>query len=207
MPLDRAAAATESLGERLVEVALKLLEEVGIEELSLRRVAREAGVSHGAPLRHFAGVADLRAEVAARGFRLLSETVEAASRRLPAGAGPRARLHAAGRAYVKAAVAQPSLFALMFRPDFLDTTNEHFAREAASAFDQLVGIVQAAQDDGFEPETHPRTLAGSVWASVHGLASLWSQGALAAVLPGARLEDALDTTLRLVLGSEPGEPS
>ncbi len=202
---DREPAPSESLGERLVEVALKLLETEGIEAITLRRIAREAGVSHGAPLRHFAGLSDLRAEVAARGFRLLSDSVDAAHRGLPAGTGPRARLHAAGVAYVRAAVAHPGLFALMFRPDCLDTSNERFLREAGSAFEQLVRIVQAAQDAGFEPDAEPRVLAGSVWACVHGLASLWSQGALAGAIPGARLEDALDISLRLLLGSEPGE--
>ncbi|NNL64726.1 MAG: helix-turn-helix transcriptional regulator, partial [Myxococcales bacterium] len=48
----------EGLDARLIEVALKLLETDGIEGLTLRRVAREAGVSHGAPLRHFAGISD-----------------------------------------------------------------------------------------------------------------------------------------------------
>ncbi|MDJ0869234.1 MAG: TetR/AcrR family transcriptional regulator [Myxococcota bacterium] len=199
--------AVESLDTRLVEVALKLLETEGIERLTLRRIAREAGVSHGAPLRHFESLSDLRSEVAARGFRMLSDVVDRASRSLPAGAGPRARLWAAGRAYVEAAVANPGLFALMFRPDALDGANPRLAGEGAAAFEQLVRLVQSAQDAGFESERDPRTLAGSVWAAVHGLASLWSQGALTGAVPGARLEDALDITLGLVLGREPGEPA
>ncbi|NNL67699.1 MAG: hypothetical protein HKP30_15720, partial [Myxococcales bacterium] len=66
--------------------------------------------------------------------------------------------------------------------------------------------VQAAQDAGFEAGRDPRTLAGSVWAGVHGLASLWSQGAFTGAVPGARLEDALDISLRLLIGGEQGEP-
>jgi len=197
----------DTLDERLVEVALKLLESEGIESLTLRRVAREAGVSHGAPLRHFASLSDLRAEVASRGFRLLANVVDEASRGLPAGAGARARMHAAGRAYVEAAVEHAGLFTLMFRADALDASNEHFGQESQRAFAQLVRLVQSAQDDGFEPETEPLVLAGAVWASVHGLASLWSQGAFTGAVPGARLEDALTVSLRLLIGSEQGDPS
>jgi AcrR family transcriptional regulator len=94
------AAGAEPLDERLVAVAIELLAVEGVESLTLRRIARGAGVSHGAPLRHFAGLADLHAEVAARGFRSLREAVERSAEGLPAGSGPLARLSAAGRAYV-----------------------------------------------------------------------------------------------------------
>ncbi|MFQ5514417.1 MAG: TetR/AcrR family transcriptional regulator [Myxococcota bacterium] len=195
---------SEALDHRLVEVALKLVESEGLEGLTLRRVAREAGVSHGAPLRHFAGLADLRAEVAGRGFQRLTDAIDRASRGLPPGAGPLARLRAAGAAYVETAVAHPGLFALMFRPDLLDTTNERFARESARAFDRLVRLVENAQDAGYEPEADARTLAGAIWAAVHGLASLWSQRAFSGAVSGARLEDALEISLRLLTGREKG---
>jgi AcrR family transcriptional regulator len=194
------------LDERLVEVALKLLESEDVESLTLRRVAREAGVSHGAPLRHFSGLADLRAEVAARGFRILSDAIDQASRSLPAGTGATTRLRAAGVAYVEAAIARPALFALMFRPDLLDDANPRLRIESAEAFERLVRLVETVQDAGFEPDSDPRTVAAAIWASVHGLASLWSQGVLSRVVPSGRLEDALDISLRLLVDSpNPGE--
>lgn len=195
----------DPLDERLVEVGLKLLESEGVDALTLRRIAREAGVSHGAPLRHFASLSDLRAEIAAHGFGMLSEALDEASQALPAGTGARARLRAAGTAYVEAAVAHPSLFALMSRPEALDPTNEAFQREAPAAFERLLGLVRAAQDEGYERDTDSRLLAGAVWASVHGLASLWSQGAFIGPVPGVRLEDALTVSLRLAVGDEQGE--
>lgn len=194
------AADPAPLDARLVQVALELLAEGGVEGLSLRRIARRAGVSHGAPLRHFRSAADLLAEVAARGFRQLSEAVEESSARLAPGAGPVARLAAAGRAYVGGAVANPGLFALMFRPEELDVENASFRRHAGEAFEQVVRHVRAAQDAGWQPQRDTRLLAGCVWAAVHGLASLWSQGALAGPVPDATLEAALETTLDLVLG-------
>ncbi len=204
-----AAPATSALplDQRLVEHALEILANEGIEALSLRRVAREAGVSHGAPLRHFASLSVLRAEVAARGFALLSAGIESASTGLAAGAGALARLAEAGRAYVAIAIANPSLFALMFRPEDLDLENEHFVRESSNAFEQLVRHVRAAQDTGWHAGRDTRVLAGSVWATAHGFAALWAQGAFIAAAPATNFEDALTTTLDLVLGTEGGEKS
>ena len=194
----------DSLDQRLVRVALELLEEGGPAGLSLRSIARRAGVSHGAPLRHYRGLADLRAEVAARGFALLSRAVDDSAARLPPGAGAAARLAEAGRAYVECAVAHPGLFSLMFRSEELDSANPRYAREAGAAFEQLVRHVRAAQDAGWQARRDTRLLAASVWAAVHGLATLWTQGALRAAAPGASLGDAIETTLELALEGRQG---
>ena len=188
------------LDERLVDLAEELLDRDGLEALSLRRIARRAGVSHGAPLRHYPSLAALLSEVAARGFRLLSETIDKSAAQLPSGAGPSARLAAAGRGYVELAVARPGLFALMFRPEALDPQHAELVRASAEAFEQLVRLVRAAQDAGWRAEHDTRLLAGCVWAAVHGLALLWAQGAfsVAAAASGATLDDALRTTMQLV---------
>jgi AcrR family transcriptional regulator len=162
------------LDERLVDVAVQLAACEGVESLTLRRIARRAGVSHGAPLRHFAGLADLLAEVAALAVGL--------------------------RAYVACAVENPGLFALMFRPEALDARNPSFRRDSEAAFQQLLRQVRAAQEAGWHRGRDARLLAGAVWASVHGLATLWSQGALAHPVVPASLDDAIATTLELILG-------
>ena len=190
---------TEPLDQRLVQVALDLLADEGLESLTLRRIARRAGVSHGAPLRHYRSLADLLSEVAARGFQQLSEALEKSAAQLPPGVGPMARLEAAARAYVETAVANPGLFALMFRPEDLDVANPRFMREGSGAFEQLVRLVRATQDAGWHSGRDTRLLAGCVWAAVHGLATLWAQGAFAGPVAGASLEDALEITLELVL--------
>ncbi len=195
------SAVAAPLEGHLIEVALDLLEREGLESLSLRQIARRAGVSHSAPLRHFRSFADLLAAVAARGFALLSEAVEKAGASSPLGAGPIARLEAAGRAYVEVAVAQPGLFALMFRPDELDPANVDFQHESRAAFEHLVRHVRAAQDAGWQPTAETRLLAGSIWCAVHGLATLWSQGAFRGAVPEASLEDAVSTTLKLILAT------
>lgn len=200
------------LGERLVQVALRLLAEEGIEALSLRSLARRAGVSHGAPARHFRSLSDLRAEVAAHGFRLLSEAIEKCAAPLPPDVSPQERLRAAARAYLDCALANPGLFALMFRAGDLDPSNASFARDAHAAFERLLDHVHAAQAAGWHPDRDARLLAGSLWASVHGLATLWVQGAFQGPVPAASLDDALSITLELVDDDRPtqrppqGEP-
>jgi hypothetical protein len=92
----------------------------------------------------------------------------------------------------------------MFRPDALDRENPVFREASVAAFEQLVGHVRAVQDAGWHAERETRLLAGSVWAAVHGLATLWAQGALAGPLPRTSLDEALDTTLELVLGNQQG---
>jgi AcrR family transcriptional regulator len=202
------AAESPGLGERLVEEAWGLLAEGGLEGLTLRRIARRAGVTHGAPLRHFPSLGALLAEVAARGFRMLTDAVDSAAAALPPGAGAVARLRAAGRAYAECAVANPGVFELMFRPELLDRRHPAYAREGLGAFEQLVRMSRAAQDAGFRPEIETRRLAGALWAAVHGLASLWVQGAWAGVVPATRPEEAIDTTLGLVFGgAAPGGPA
>jgi AcrR family transcriptional regulator len=198
---------TGPLDERLVDVAEELLDRDGLEALSLRRIARRAGVSHGAPLRHYPSLAALLSEVAARGFRLLSETIDKSAAQLPSGAGPWARLAAAGRGYVELAVARPGLFALMFRPEALDEQHSELLRASAEAFEQLVRLVRAAQDAGWRAEHDTRLLSGCVWAAMHGLALLWAQGAfnVAAAASGATLDDALRTTMQLVHGDPRGD--
>ena len=195
----------DPLDERLVQVTLELLGREGLSGLSLRRIARHAGVSHGAPLRHFRSLAELLSEVAAQGFRLLSEAVEKSGAQLPPGTPAGERLAAAGRAYVESAVAHAGLFSLMFQPERLDWSYAPLLAESSAAFEQLVRHVRTAQDAGWRNTRSTRLLAGSVWAAVHGLATLWSQGALAGPVPGASLDTLVDTTLEGVLADPEGE--
>jgi len=187
----------ETLRDRLIEAALEILAEDGIEALTLRLVARRAGVSHGAPARHFRSLSDLRAEVAAVGYRLLSEAIEKSDAQIVSGAGSLARLGAAGRAYLDCALANPGLFALMFRAGDLDSENTSLSRDSGAAFRGLLQHVRVAQSAGWKSGDDSRLLAGALWASVHGLATLWIHGAYQDANPDASLDDAIATTLQL----------
>jgi AcrR family transcriptional regulator len=206
MPPPASRRRQSPLDERLLDVVEELLASRGLEGLSLRRIARRAGVSHGAPLRHYPSLSALLAEVAARGFRMLSEAVDKSAAQLPPGAGPQARLAAAGRGYVELAVAKPGLFSLMFRPEVLDGENERLMSASAEAFEQVVRYVRAAQDAGWHAARDTRLLAGCVWSTVHGLATLWADGAFqgATRAPDASLDEVLEINQELIFGDQPG---
>src|SRR4051812_39086545 len=107
--------------DRLVDTARAYLDEEGVDGIGLREIARRAGVSHGAPLRHFPTLGALLAAVAAAGFRDLYASVDLAVRS-GTGDDPLARLTAAAHGYVDFARSHPGVFALMFRADLCDTT-------------------------------------------------------------------------------------
>jgi len=189
------------LADRLVETAEEILASEGLEGLSMREVARRAGVTHGAPLRHYPSFAALLAEVAARGFRTLDAAVESAAAAVAPGAGATERLAAGARAYLDCAIAKPAVFALMFRPELIDASHGTLLRDSNAAFESLVRLVRGAQDGGWHTGRDTRQLAGSLWASIHGLATLWSPGAYANAVQNTSFEAAVESMLELLIGA------
>src|SRR5271154_1132897 len=99
------------LRDALVRAGRTILEEDGLAVLSLRRVARTAGVSPAAPYHHFADKQALLDAVATQGFDALTSAMET---RMAKETDPDARLDASGVGYVVFAVENPALFRLMF---------------------------------------------------------------------------------------------
>jgi AcrR family transcriptional regulator len=203
-----ARPAPHATAARLVASARAMLDEQGLEGLTLRAIARRAHVSHGAPLKHFRSLAALLAAVAAGGFRDLIAAVDEQLTRLPAGADARVRLAAAGRGYVAFATANPGVFNLMFRPERLASEDRDYVAAAAASFGQLEGLVAAAQAEGFRADVDSTRLASVVWTTVHGLADLWLRGG---GLPGADatfgLDDFVALSQSIVLGEPAGRPT
>lgn len=163
--------------------------------LSLRAVAKAAGVSHAAPYHHFANLDALLAAVSARGFSDLA----AAMRGAQAGEGAAAALVGHCTAYVAFALARPAVFRLMFSP-LLQHKAEHPELQAAAdeAFHVLLRAARAHAPEGGDE------LALAGWSLAHGLASLAIDGALAtapgvAVPPAQHLASVLASRL-LALG-------
>jgi AcrR family transcriptional regulator len=191
----------------LLQAARDVLAEDGLEGLTLRAIARRAGVSHGAPLRHFPSLAALLSAVAAEGFHRLVATVDAfiaAAEQAAAAAGdpfgPRRRLAVAGQAYVRFAVDDPGVFSVTFRPERVDITDPAYQSEGLRSFGQLLDLVAAAQSDGWHPDEPTDALAGVVWANVHGLAVLILHGAMAGVVENVGRLPGLTTLL--ILGED-----
>lgn len=183
-----------------------MLDEQGLEGLTLRAIARRAGVSHGAPLRHFPTLAALLSAVAAQGFRELITAVDAQTGMLDPDATALDRLSASGRGYVTFAIGSPGVFTVMFRPERLDVTDPTYVAASLDSFQQLQEIVGAAQREGFHPEVDVTRLASVMWTTMHGLADLWVRGC---GLPGADATFGLDEFIALsqsiVLGADTGQ--
>ncbi len=157
------------LGSALLASALALLAEDGVEALSLREVARRAGVSAMAPYRHYADKNALIAAVAAHGFVALGDALRAADRAAPPGEA----LVAQAVAYVRYALANPMLFRLMFgakRPDAVP--DPALGAAGASTFAVLSDRVASETPAGGDRDA--RTIG--CWSLVHGLALLFLDG-------------------------------
>jgi AcrR family transcriptional regulator len=150
-----------------VEAGVHLVEAEGPDAVTIRGVARIAGVSHTAPLHHFRDRQELLDAVADRGFDLLLERLGAS---LAPVTGPTGALRDYGMAYVDHAVEHPGLFALMFRPDS--------QLQGEAAYRRLIDLTAAAQAAAEMPGDDPAALSLLLWATVHGLAGLYSFGHL-----------------------------
>ena len=196
---------TISTRDRLVDTARTYLDEEGIDGIGLREIARRAGLSHGAPLRHFPTLGRLLAAVAAEGFRDLYASVEVSTRAVDP-ADPLSRLDAASFGYVRFAANSPGVFGLMFRSDLCDTGDPEYATEGGAAFGQLVELVVDAQAVGFHPDLVPAELAGVLWSTMHGLASLHLHGALAPTTGQTDLDTLVRIANLLAFGVSPSTP-
>ncbi|HMG40701.1 MAG TPA: TetR/AcrR family transcriptional regulator [Acidimicrobiales bacterium] len=193
-------ASTTTPRERLLEAARQVVARDGVGGLTLRAIAREAGVSHGAPLRHFPTLASLLAAVSAGGFEQLIASVADA---IDGEDDPRRRIAAAGHGYVRFALAQPGVYAVMFRPDLSDTSDPAYQAAGLASFEQLAGLVADAQADGWHPDVPRDQVAAVLWANVHGLADLWLHGALQSVLTPDALTPLLDLSTTFPTGTDP----
>ena len=152
---------------------MELLEEDGAAALSLRAVARRAGVSPGAPYRHYADRDALISAVAGVGYRELAGDL-AAAHPSPATADD---LAAVAVAYVQFALQRPALFRVMFSEPCDRDNSERVA--ATNAISEYVGAIVRHSFPGSDPEP----LATAVWALVHGLAFLHLDGKLDSSTP------------------------
>ena len=182
------------LRRALIEVALELVRTRGSQGLTLRGVARLAGVSPAAPYRHFANKDALLAAVAEEGFRHLSRTLQGAAEQ--AGNDPALRFRRMGVAYVQFACGQASQYSLMFGRGGPDKGRFATLDAAANeAFELLVGAVAQCQTAEVIRPADPRDFALAAWALMHGLATLAIEGQLDQALSSA---EGLDQVTEMV---------
>ena len=178
-----------SLREALLQAAERILERDGIQGLTLRAAAREAGVSHAAPMNHFGDMTGLLSDLAAVGFERFVAMMTANVRD---GDSPAARMGAIGQGYIAFARTHPGLFLLMFRSERLDMSRPALRAAVEASSRVLSGAVGASRNESVEAKlTLPQAAQiVAAWSLVHGFAMLLIDGRLRSLL--ARLPPGVD---------------
>lgn len=142
------------LRRRLLELAANIANTHGIEAITLRELARQAEVSHSAPIHHFHNRQGLLAALATEGFASLSKKLDAHE----------GDIYAMGVAYVLWALDHPGTYAVMWQPH---DAHPEVAAASRRTWEQLTNGVGGGQADAY-----------AAFAVVHGLATLWLSGVL-----------------------------
>jgi len=162
----------------LLDAVRTAVTEHGVSGVSLRDVARRAGVSHSAPAHHFGSKAGLLTAFATAGYELLAETVrqEVAA---PGAADPAAEVAAMGQGYFRFAVSHPAHFEVMFRLDALNPADRDLAAARDAVYSLLTAAVGRCQAAGRLHGRSPDVVTAAAWSLAHGLSALWISGHLA----------------------------
>ncbi|MET9567423.1 TetR/AcrR family transcriptional regulator [Streptomyces tauricus] len=182
------------LRARLVAVGVELVTQEGVQALSLREIARRAGVSHGAPRRYFPTHLELLSAIAREGF---AELGAAAVAELRGDQKPRAQLAALAGIYVDYALSHRGMYELMFRHDLLESNRLGLRETSLPLFETMVNLVGRARPDVRAPE-----VAGALWANLHGVAQLWGWGSLRLATGADAVEPFVRAALDAHLGPE-----
>lgn len=148
-----------------------MMEKIGLEQLSFRKVAASVGVSHAAPEHHFPSMRHLYNAMATWGFENFVRTLAVEIERSPKEGAE--VLRAARRGYLAFAKAHPNVLRLMFSSGHLDWSAPELCEAADVAWKQLLDIsAPAANHLGLKTEQERRRLASLVWSQIHGEAHL-----------------------------------
>ena len=182
------------LRQELLRAAEIGLESRGVQELSLRELSRELGVSHASPQRHFATKQDLIDALAIMGFERLGSVVgKAAEAR---GQDFNSRLTKAAFAYVGFALKHPALFALMFEAKRRPGMRPELKAALVAAFSHIPKVLKEGQEAGKIIAGDPDRLALTLGAALHGLVAMSIEGKIKGVVIKTMVPETVQHVLR-----------
>ncbi len=186
-----------NLRQALLDAAMEVVGERGVEGLTLREVARRAGVSHAAPYHHFEDKGAMVSALAIGGFeRFTAALTEARDRTHGSHLD---RIRAQGAAYVRFAFDEPDRFKLMWRPELRDPEDLEVDEVGRRSYRVLVEEVERGQRAGEVREGNAGELSLAAWSAVHGLSMILVDGPLRGqVTTWAMVEPLLDPVLDTV---------
>ena len=185
-----------NLKRAVMDGALAAIAEHGPAALSLRDVARQAGVSHAAPAHHFGDKAGVLTAIAIEGFELLTAETRAATEQTGS-------LIEGGVAYIRFALEHPAHYQVMFRPDLYRPDDEALIE----ARDVGANVLSNAVRRSLGPDVDEQEVLSGViasWSFAHGFANLWSAGNIHALVDSDSEElarRAANAFVRLVIAS------
>jgi AcrR family transcriptional regulator len=181
----------------LIKQAEQALREEGLEGLSLRDLARQIGVSHAAPRRHFADRQALLDALAESGFSRLGRELRVATESV--GEDYEARLRATATAYVHFAISDAALLELMFAGKRREEARS--LREAADrAFSVILELIREGQATGLLERGEPERIALLLFATMQGFAALVTAGIVASDQIESLVADAIGRFLHGPVG-------
>lgn len=179
----------------LLDAAVEVIDEIGPPGLTIREVARRAGVSHAAPYRHFNDRDDLILTAVEHGFDLLQDTMEKA--KAAAQDDPISQFAASGLAYLDFALNNPAYYRVMFSGDLLSPTgNVSLRHTSREALDEMVTSITECQELGLVRQGNPVTFALTILSTLHGFVSMVNDNRVQHLVDSDyTLEDLRDTVL------------
>lgn len=186
----------------LIQAGLEILANQGIQKLSLRKVAKSAGVSEAAPYRHFKHKESLLAAIAEQGFIQLAERLQDIEEAFAEDA--RTLFHRSCRTYIDFAKEHPDSMRIMFSFRQSDVATEYpdLQEAADEAFSYLIDMVEYCQQEGWARSGHPLPLALATWSSIHGISMLLIDGCISPDLFKKTTEEAMiDNTITMTLAA------
>lgn len=194
------------LRSAILQRSAEIISEQGIEKLTLRAIARDLSVSHGAPNRHFKTKADLLVALAADGWRKITEATLDAARAVEDGSA-HDKLNAMGRGFLRWAITHQAEFIAITHPD----VNRHQADElelAMAPFRQTItDAVAATQEEGRHKDVPLHLLTLYTNSVPYGLGSLLTQNPEYENLTEAELDELIADLIELVVPTRSRPPS
>lgn len=182
-----------NLRPTLLAAAERSLRQHGAEQLSLRELAREAGVSHAAPRRHFPDRQALLDALAEAGFARLDAELRAALAAAGDDFGP--RLHAVAAAYLRFATEDAALLELMFTRKYREGA-DHLVEAAAAPFGLMHDLITEGQAQGVLEPGDPQRVGIVLYATLQGIATLANGNLVAPELLDGVVQTAVDQFIR-----------
>jgi len=186
-----------NLRKSLLDRAAEVITENGVEALSLRALARDIGVSHAAPARHFKDKKALLSALATEGNRRLTTAVTDAANAV--GTDPVSRYNAMGKAVIRFAIDNPAYQQATHHPDVVQSAEESLIAERRSYMSKVTQAAAAAQAAGWRKDADINALTLFSTAAATGTAFFVSNMKHGGFLNGENIAVLIDQVIDLVI--------